>query len=103
MKTTIREVFMHSKPKKNVKRSRTTIAGIVNYEEQTISLHGARNNTSVGETFKREIGRQVALGRARKHPIKVVPFSDAKTVRDIFNAEATQLIKHSHRLNPLAD
>lgn len=92
------EVFMHSKPKANLKKSRTTVAGIIDYDKMTISLHGARNNTSLGESFKRQIGRQIALGRAKKHPLTVVSFEENKA-RETFNEYANIIIKKPYKIS----
>jgi len=97
VKPTIVEVFAHSKPK-NSKRSRITVAGIINYTDQTISIHGARNNTSLGESFKREIGREVSLGRAKKHPLYVIDIKGKDAREEWYNA-ANLLMKKPYRIN----
>jgi len=98
----VREVVMHSKPKRNPKRSRVTIGGIIDYDAKTISIHGARNNTSLGESFKRNIGRQVALGRAKSHPLVVIKLNntkDKKKIQKKFYDAANLLIRKPYKLN----
>lgn len=99
-----RQVIMHSKPSKNPKKSRVTIGGIIDYEARTISIHGARNNTKLNETFKRSIGAEIALGRAAKKPIKVIKLNntkDKKKIQQKFYDAANIFIKHPNRLNEL--
>ena len=103
---TTRKVFMHSKPKANPKKSRTTIAGIIDMEAREIRIHGARNNTSKNEPFTRPQGRSIALGRATKNPLLVIKLNntkDRKKIQQKFINIANQLIKKPYRLQQEPD
>lgn len=96
-----RTVFMHSKPKTNLKKSRTTVAGIIDMDAKEIRIHGARNNTSVGDVFNRKIGRTVAEGRAEKHPFKVIKLNNTKDKKKImqkFINAANEIFEKPYKL-----
>lgn len=91
------EVVAYSKPKRNPKKSRTTVAGLINTATNKIFIHGARNNTSLGEVFRRPIGRKIAIGRAKKNPLMVVDFVPGKA-REAFHEAANELMKKPYRI-----
>ena len=97
-----RTVFIHSKPNRNPKKSRTTIAGIIDMDAREIRIHGARNNTTLKESFRRSKGREIALGRAEKHPVQVIKLNNTKDKKKIYQKfldAANVYIKHPNRLN----
>lgn len=94
-KEPIREVFMHSAVKKN--KSRVTVAGIINYDNKTVSV--AKSQCSTNDVYVKDRGRNIAIGRALKHG-KVIKFKKPEDAMKLFKIEALNLIPKNIRRQP---